>query len=165
MTGNGADEIDGIEDDARIPVVHNSDTVNIAALTIRRGRRKHANQLGRKWPNPLLPPRWQFTGPIVFLTQARRKIAGAVVIALNSVVVLAPEVTRIAAALVIVLLIVLVLLAFALTLTVVVVFGKEVNGRQRTEPEQGSKELSPIHVSISSNQWYSTIFGGAGGAS
>jgi hypothetical protein len=38
MTGDGADKVDGIEDNARPSVIHNSDTIKIAALTIWRRR-------------------------------------------------------------------------------------------------------------------------------
>lgn len=150
MTGDGADEVNGIEYNAGPSVVHNSDAINIAPLTIRRRRRKDVNQLGRKWPNLLLPSRWQFTRSIVFLPQARREIARAGVKALNSAIVLAPELAGVVVAtLMIALLIVLVVLAFFVTLAVV--FGKKANGRQRTDPTQANQKLPPIHVSLYSN--------------
>jgi hypothetical protein len=150
MTYDGANQVDGIEYDAGLSIVHNSDAINIASLTIRRRGRKYANQRGRKWLNLLLPSGWQMARSIIFLPQALGKIAGAGVIALNSTVVLTPEVAGSAVTtLVIALLILLVVLAFAITLALV--FGKEANGRQRTNPKQGNQELPPIHISLSSN--------------
>src|SRR6185369_10803112 len=98
MTGDGADEVDGVEDDAGLAVVHHRDTIDITTLAIRRRRRQHANQLRRKWPHLFFPPGRQFTGSIVFLSQARRQVARAGVITLNHYIIVAPEVTRIAAA-------------------------------------------------------------------
>jgi hypothetical protein len=140
MTGDGADQVDGIEYDACPSVVHYSHSFNVAELVIWRRRRKYSNELDGKWPNLLFPPRWQFACSIVFLPQAWGKIAGAGVIALNTGIVLLPEVAGIVAATMV---IALVVLAFALPL--VLVFSREANGHQRTDPKQGNQELSPIH--------------------
>src|ERR1044072_3422950 len=145
MTGDSADQVDGIEYDPRPSVVHNSNAIDIAPLTIRRRRRKYANELGRKWPNLLFPPRWQFAGSIVFLPQAWGQIAGAGVITPNRPMVLAPEVVEIVVATLVIALLIFLTFAFALAL----VFGKGVDGRQRAVPKQGNQELPPIHVSLS----------------
>src|SRR5262245_59228455 len=80
MAGDGADEVDGIEDDPRLPVIDYRDSLDVAELAIRRRWRKYTNQIGRKWPNLLLPTRRQFSGPIVFLAQTWWQIARTVVI-------------------------------------------------------------------------------------
>src|SRR5215470_6896404 len=148
MTGNGTDQVDGIEYDAGPSVIDDSYPVNIAPLTIRRRRRQYANQRGRKWLNLLLPSRRQFTRSKVLLPQTWGKIAGPGVIAPNSAVVLTPEVARIMiATLVVAFLILLVVPAFALTIALV--FGKEAKGRHWTDRKQGDQELPPIHVSQS----------------
>ena len=67
VTGYCADQVDGVHDDARPSIEHDRDAINIAALTIWRRWRKHADQLRWKRLNLSFPTWRQLTGAIVFL--------------------------------------------------------------------------------------------------
>ena len=92
MPGNGADEIDGIENYPRLAVVHDRDAVNIAVVILRRQRGQHTDQFRGKWPQLLLPPWGQGARSVILLAQARREVAWAVIITLNGAVVLGAEI-------------------------------------------------------------------------
>ena len=121
MTRDGTDYVKGIDYDAGPSVVHHSGALNVAPLAIWRSRRKHANQLRRKWPNLFLPSGWQCTRSIVFLPQPWGKITRAGVVALHRVIVFTVEIAGIViATLLIALLTLSVILVFAPTLALVV---------------------------------------------
>jgi hypothetical protein len=137
VTGDGADQIDGIEDDASPSIVDDGDAIDKTSLAVRRRRRKYANQFRGEWLHLLLPPRWQCTGSSVLLPQARRKVARAGVVALNNGIVLTPEVGG------------LLRLAILIRVTSASAFapalvGKKANGGERTCGEEGN-DLPAIH--------------------
>jgi hypothetical protein len=86
VSGDSADQVDAIQNDAGCPVVHDRVTVHIAAFAVGRRRGQAFDDRNREWLHSLLPAGRERSSSGVLLSEAGRQGLDGVIAAKKDVV-------------------------------------------------------------------------------